>query len=207
MFFWKGKWQILINATLSGSAHGGRGVAELGGGGWLPVLFFFFQASFSPLFEMVSLTRSLLSFLASLHFHAIVVSALILYPCYNVSRALTSCSSLTSYGLLIIPSDFPLRPLSPLHLLSLFISRSLLSFPTFPCFCYNLPAAPFSLQFGILYSCPVSSPLLLPGRECAAAAVPLPPVAPSPPGPVPMLLVRAICQAMNNTGPRLALAC
>lgn len=38
--FWNGKWQILINATLSGSAHGGRRVAELGGGGWLPVLFF-----------------------------------------------------------------------------------------------------------------------------------------------------------------------
>lgn len=39
VFFWKGKWQILINATLSGCAHGGGGVAELGGGGWLPVLF------------------------------------------------------------------------------------------------------------------------------------------------------------------------
>lgn len=33
--FLEGKWQILINATLSGSAHGGRGVAELGGGGRL----------------------------------------------------------------------------------------------------------------------------------------------------------------------------
>lgn len=62
MFFWKEKWQILINATLSGSAHGGRGVAELGGGGWLPVLFFF-RASFSPLFEMVSLTLSLCYYL------------------------------------------------------------------------------------------------------------------------------------------------
>lgn len=39
MFFWKGKWQILINATLSGTAHGGRGLPELAGGGWLPVLF------------------------------------------------------------------------------------------------------------------------------------------------------------------------
>lgn len=33
VFFWKEKWQILINATLSGCAHGSRGVAELGGGG------------------------------------------------------------------------------------------------------------------------------------------------------------------------------
>lgn len=56
VFFWKQKWQILINATLSGSAHGGRGVAELGGGGWLPVLFFF-QAPFSPLFETALLAR------------------------------------------------------------------------------------------------------------------------------------------------------
>lgn len=43
--FWKQKWQILINATLSASAHGGRGVAELGGGGWLPVLFSLFFSS------------------------------------------------------------------------------------------------------------------------------------------------------------------
>lgn len=56
VFFWKQKWQILINATLSGSAHGGRGVAELGGGGWLPLLFFF--SFFSPLFQTALLTRS-----------------------------------------------------------------------------------------------------------------------------------------------------
>lgn len=90
MFFWKGKWQILINATLSGSAHGGRGVAELGGGGWLPVLFFFFQDSFSPLFEMVSVARSSFQLLPSFHFHSFVVSALVRYLCYNVSCALTS---------------------------------------------------------------------------------------------------------------------
>lgn len=36
--FWNGKWQILINATLSGAAHGDRGLPELGGGGWMPVL-------------------------------------------------------------------------------------------------------------------------------------------------------------------------
>lgn len=64
VFFWKGKWQILINATLSGSAHGGRGVAELGGGGWLLVLFFLFQASFS-LSEMALFTCSALLLLPS----------------------------------------------------------------------------------------------------------------------------------------------
>jgi len=40
VFFWKGKWQILINTTLSGAAHGGRGLPELGGGGWMPLLLF-----------------------------------------------------------------------------------------------------------------------------------------------------------------------
>lgn len=92
MFFWKGKWQILINATLSGSAHGGKGVAELGGGGWLLVLFFFFQDSFYPLFGKVSLARSAFLLLPSLHFHPFLVKALILYLCYNKSYALMSCS-------------------------------------------------------------------------------------------------------------------
>lgn len=64
VFFWKGKWQILINATLSGSAHGGRGVPELGGGGWLPRSLF---------------TVTLL--LSSLHF---AVSSLVFYLCFNV---------------------------------------------------------------------------------------------------------------------------
>lgn len=55
--FWEGKWQILINATLSGSAHGGRRVDELGGGGCSLLLF---PGLFlSPLFEIVSLTHSL----------------------------------------------------------------------------------------------------------------------------------------------------
>lgn len=65
--FWEGKWQILINATLSGSAHGGRRVDELGGGGCSLLLF---PGLFlSPLFEIVSLTHSLFLFLPSLHFH------------------------------------------------------------------------------------------------------------------------------------------
>lgn len=71
----------------------------------------------------------------------------------------------------MILSDFLLHPLSPLHLLSLLISISLLPFPTplrhFPVSVKtaHLPAAPFYLQFPILYLCPVSSPLFLPGRE------------------------------------------
>lgn len=64
VFFWKGKWQVLINATLSGSAHGGRGVPELCGGGWLPLSL---------------LIVALL--LSSLHFE---VSLLVLYLCFNV---------------------------------------------------------------------------------------------------------------------------
>ena len=58
VFFWKGKWQILINATLSGSAHGGRGVAELGGGGWLAC---------SPLPFPRPLSHSLCLYLKSFH--------------------------------------------------------------------------------------------------------------------------------------------
>lgn len=123
-----------------------------------------------------SLACSSFLHLPSLHFHPIVVSALILYLYYNVSCALTSCSS--SYGLLIILSDFRLHPLSPLHLLSLFISISLLPLPIllihFPASVKtaHLPAAPFYLQFHILYSCPVSSPPARQRVRCSGAASP-----------------------------------
>lgn len=118
----------MINATLSGSAHGGRRVAELGGGGWLPVLFFsrplsllYLKWFHSPALHFCYCFLSISILVWFVH------SPSIFY--YNVSCALKFCShcSYTSCGLLIILLDFLLHSLSPLHLLSLFIYISLLS--------------------------------------------------------------------------------
>lgn len=108
----------MINATLSGSAHGGRGVAELGGGGWLPVLFRFFlfffpfqaRAFTSSAFETVSLAR-----LCADIFFFLLANALVLSIGYNC-KPLYLRRSFTSHSRSGNSVHFPLQPLSLLHL-------------------------------------------------------------------------------------------
>lgn len=138
MFFWKQKWQILINATLSGSAHGGRGVAELGGGGWLPVLFSFFLLSrpelslplrLKPFHSLVSAPTFFFPFLWLMRSSSL--SVIIVSPCICAALSLH-----TAARVILSIFHFNLCPFFTLLSLPVSLSQLRFSYPaqTFPPF-------------------------------------------------------------------------
>lgn len=144
MFFWKQKWQILINATLSASAHGGRGGCRAWRG-WMAacsLLVFFFPRS--------RLELSLRLRLKPFHSPVSAADAPTLPPTpgpllanalvpsigYNC-KPLYLRRSFTSHSRSGNSVHFPLQPLSLLHL-----SRSRRFFIPAPFFlsCSNTPS-------------------------------------------------------------------